>query len=140
MHTPPVSHPLTGRVCPDHNWPVFRRSLRDIHIALSKTSQSDPCTTVTAEMIPHLRPNAWTAADIDKTLNPVRITGQLFFDASHEPCRNGTAKTGDPPRVSNWEIHPVYAIDVCQHPTLGECRVDMDSVWTPLDSNPLAPK
>jgi hypothetical protein len=38
-----------------------------------------------------------------------------------------------PSRVSSWEIHPVYAIDVCKKKSLNSCKADNDSVWTPLD-------
>jgi hypothetical protein len=46
-------------------------------------------------------------ANLDR---PLRITGQMMFDGSHRPCANGS---GSPKRVSVWEIHPVYASDVC---------------------------
>jgi hypothetical protein len=32
-----------------------------------------------------------------------------------------------------WEIHPVYAIDVCKKKSLNNCKANNDSVWTPLD-------
>lgn len=41
---------------------------------------------------------------------PVRVTGQLFFDASHGPCVGGRGSAPRPRSI--WEIHPVYAIDV----------------------------
>jgi len=104
----------------------------DIHIALVESSdqvtawQSGTrarksqieCTSVTAEIIPHFRPELWNRFDSNETTGPlvggfpvggikVRITGQLFFDASHDPagCR-------PPLRRSSWEIHPVYKIEV----------------------------
>jgi hypothetical protein len=42
----------------------------------------------------------------------VRLKGQLFFDASHVPCRPG--KPVNPARSSVWEIHPIYSVDVCK--------------------------
>ena len=111
----------------------------DIHIALSRTkagtqnsSESSECKTVTAEITPHHRSAIYNRFDTNPKdfLNGVaqkpgqdkldgqplplkgarvRVTGQLFFDASHSPCKNGH---GGPPRRSIWEIHPVYAIDV----------------------------
>jgi hypothetical protein len=111
----------------------------DIHIALSRTkagtkdlSESSECETVTAEITPHHRSAIYNRFDTNpkdflngKPQKPgkdklkgqplplqgarVRLTGQLFFDASHSPCVNGT---GGPPRRSIWEIHPVYVIDV----------------------------
>jgi hypothetical protein len=111
----------------------------DIHIALARTkagamnqSESSECETVTAEITPHHRSEIYNRFDTlpadflnGKPQKPgedkleghplplpgerVRLTGQLFFDGSHSPCRNGH---GGPPRRSIWEIHPVYAIDV----------------------------
>lgn len=104
----------------------------DIHIMLGWTVGDDPCETVTAEMIPHFRPDSWTADNLG-ALNGrlVRITGQLFFDGSHRPCHNG--KPANPPRRSTWEIHPVYAIDVAK--SRGSMRVSPsdNSNWMPMD-------
>jgi hypothetical protein len=112
----------------------------DIHIELSPIAFKpgiDPCNNVTAEISPHFRPDVWDKFDSPDLLNgdfrthPVRIKGQLFFDASHRPCVNGVGNA--PKRVSVWEIHPVYAIDVCTKTTLGDCKVNDPAVWKPLD-------
>jgi hypothetical protein len=111
----------------------------DIHIALSRTksgakkiSEKSECETVTAEITPHHRSAVYNRFDTnpkdflngkpqkkgaDKLKGQplplqsarVRLTGQLFFDGSHSPCRNGK---GGPPRRSIWEIHPVFEIEV----------------------------
>lgn len=63
------------------------------------------------------------------------MTGQLFYDASHRPCA-GTpphAAQSAPARVSSWEIHPIYRIDVCKFKSLQNCKADNDSVWTRID-------
>jgi hypothetical protein len=96
------------------------------------TQQSSECETVTAEISPHHRSALFNRFDTNPKdfLNGsaqkrgqdklrgrplplqgarVRVTGQLFFDASHSPCVNGK---GSPARRSIWEVHPVYAIDV----------------------------
>ena len=97
----------------------------DIHVALVDTSSAKECSSVTAEIIPHFRPDVWERFDSDTCTAPhvakplpvkgirVRITGQLFFDGSHTatPCGE-TAGGGNPIRRSVWEIHPVYAIEV----------------------------
>jgi hypothetical protein len=104
----------------------------DIHIELGRSTAEDPCDSITAEMSPHFRPSAWDAvgeANIDQ--HPVRITGQLFFDASHKPCT--AAKRASPPRASIWEVHPVYAIDICKQTTLDACSAGDDSIWVSLD-------
>jgi hypothetical protein len=103
----------------------------DIHIMLGQSPDDEPCSTVTAEMSPHFRPTTWTPDNLNEARrHPVRITGQLFFDSSHKPCRNGK---GRPPRASVWEIHPIYSIDVCRRTTLQACRTGPASVWMPLD-------
>lgn len=105
----------------------------DIHISLGKHPDDDLCDTVTAEITPHFRPDAWTKDNlIGLGARPVRITGQLFFDASHKPCSNGQGAA--PQRVSVWEIHPVYAIDVCRNRKLPSCDPNDDSKWETLDS------
>ena len=98
-------------------------SMNDIHIELADpSSPNNECKTVTAEISPHFRPASWDRFDVNPKTAPhvngltqlkgakVRITGQLFFDASHSPCVNGHGSA--PIRRSIWEIHPVYAIDV----------------------------
>jgi hypothetical protein len=103
----------------------------DIHIMLGHSTLAAACDTVTAEMSPHFRPVAWDQLPDLNLRVPVRISGQLFLDASHRPCKNGTGP--NPQRESIWEIHPLYAIDVCSSATLAKCSATNDSVWTPLD-------
>ena len=100
----------------------------DIHIALvesaaqvakfKKGDKTVECTSVTAEIIPHFRPDTWHRFDSHPKTSPavnglpvqgleVRLTGQLFFDGSHNP-----AGCTAPRRRSSWEIHPVYTIEV----------------------------
>lgn len=94
----------------------------DIHIALVETSDiinADECDSVTAEIIPHSRPDLWDRFDSNANTkkfvaNPlpvvglrIRVTGQLFFDGSHRP-----RPCAGPRRRSSWEVHPVYGIEV----------------------------
>jgi hypothetical protein len=115
----------------------------DIHMALGSKYGEDECKSVTAELSPHARPNGWEEVKHvlakDKTNKPeaitqfpIRIQGQLFFDASHAVCKSGKAVGSNPKRQSLWEIHPVYRIDVCKNKKLGSCKVDDESVWTPI--------
>ena len=69
------------------------------------------------------------AADLDR---PLRLTGQMMFDGSHTPCGNGT---GSQKRVSVWEIHPVYAIDVCKKKAVSACRIGVADDWKPLTAS-----
>jgi hypothetical protein len=103
----------------------------DIHIMLGQSLDDEPCDTVTAEMTPHFRPTAWTPDNLSEVRrHPVRITGPLFFDSSHKPCKNGE---GSPPRASVWEIHPIYSIEVCRKTTLQACNAGPASIWMPLN-------
>lgn len=113
------------------NCKLHGRESNDIHIMLGQSRDAAPCDTVTAEMSPHFRPAAWDQLPGSNLRVPVRITGQLFFDASHGPCKNGRGP--NPQRISIWEIHPTYAIDVCSSSTLATCKASDDSLWTPLD-------
>lgn len=121
----------------------------DIHIAFGAAADTKECTSVSGEISPHFRPASWTAiGDFEKfnpttklnVVNPVlasrlqahpyRITGQLFFDASHTLCSCGT--TCNPSRGSRWEIHPIYNIEVCK--AGAACNADTDSDWISFDS------
>jgi hypothetical protein len=103
----------------------------DIHIVLGRQTGADECTSVTAEMSPHYRPAAWTPDNINSVgEHPVRITGPLFYDSSHEVCQPG--KRTAPKRASLWEIHPVYAIEVCTLTNLDACKTAPATDWQPL--------
>jgi hypothetical protein len=120
----------------------------DVHIALGPTAATQECGSVTAEISPHLRPDSWNQiGDFENcstsgrcVVNPAvaarlqgqvfRFTGQLFFDASHEPCPCGTACF--PSRSSLWEIHPIYNIEVCK--SGAACNERVNSDWQPFDT------
>ena len=103
----------------------------DIHIPIVPAAGADECTSVTAEITPHYRPAVWSASNLNQAKVPMRFTGQLMFDAEHRPCRDG--KADGPKRVSVWEIHPVYAVDVCTASAASACDGANDKVWLPLD-------
>ncbi|MGC2194133.1 MAG: hypothetical protein WA628_05620 [Terriglobales bacterium] len=128
----------------------------DIHMAMGPTADAQECDSVSAEISPHYRPLSWNEIGHYERYNKstrkytpdpamaarlqthaYRITGQLFFDASHKVCPCGIACT--PVRASLWEIHPVYAIDVCRSGTT--CDENKDSDWLAFDTwwNSLAP-
>jgi len=117
--------------------------VNDIHIPLVDPASSNPqnvdeCNSVTAEMIPHFRPAAWSEFDMKTPLNnPVRVTGQLFFDNSHNPCvKDATGKItkrNKPARISLWEIHPVYQMDVCTDKDPNHCDIANDAMWVAYD-------
>jgi len=104
----------------------------DIHIELTvNRNDDDACNSVTAEMSPHFRPESWSNLVDMQITRPVRITGPLFFDSSHQPCRNG--KRASPARISVWEVHPLYQIEVCKNKAITTCKVGVYSLWIPLD-------
>lgn len=112
----------------------------DIHIPTVQATTgpgAEECQSVTAEMSPHGRPSGWTPKALVGLGAPVRITGQLFFDGSHKPCTPD--KPRNPKRVASWEIHPVYAVDVCTASTLADCPIGDDSKWHPLGAAAAAP-
>jgi len=97
----------------------------DIHIALvPQPGITDECRSNTAEMTPHYRPASWTKPNLDKIGHTtlVRVSGQLMYDADHKICgEQGFFPSGNPNRLSGWEIHPVYAFDVCLKQSGGSC-------------------
>jgi len=102
----------------------------DIHIVLGENSNhDDECSSVTAEMSPHFRPDSWNPSVLtDHNEHLYRFTGQIFFDASHSPCQGGK---GSPKRSAIWEIHPVYGVDICVD-TSNHCTLESDQNWVAL--------
>jgi len=110
----------------------------DIHIPLVEKPDDDECLSVTAEMSPHFRPAAWSQIDQKTPVKRlVRITGPLFFDSSHTPCTvtadNQITARETPARLSLWEIHPVYAIEICGTVAGNDCKVEDGSHWVAYD-------
>jgi hypothetical protein len=97
----------------------------DIHIALvPQSTTTDECQSNSAEMTPHYRPASWTKTNLDKVGHTtlVRVSGQLMYDADHKICGEpGFSPTDNPHRLSGWEIHPVYAFEVCVKQAGGAC-------------------
>jgi hypothetical protein len=117
----------------------------DIHITLAENPNEPAlCNTIVAEIIPHYRPPSWDLFDSpDYTsflkTHPVKISGQLFFDGSHVPCTNGKAgfnpardNAKDFERLALWEIHPIYAIEVCKFSEKSKCSVADRGAWFPF--------
>ncbi len=110
----------------------------DIHILLSQTpippgqkpTAAEECGSVTAEISPHFRPDVWNPENLNRNNAHIfRFTGQLFFDAAHRPCVGGTG--ANPKRISIWEIHPVYSVEICGDSN-NACSVESDQNWVPL--------
>jgi hypothetical protein len=106
----------------------------DLHIHLAKSkskAKANFCKAVVAEVSPHQRPDDLNAGDLMLTEGiPVRITGHLLFDGNH-PVKcdmNKSANSG----ASTWEIHPIYAVDVCKFTSLTTCDARNDARSTSL--------
>jgi len=118
-----------------------KNSFHDIHISMVETrelaSPADPseeaaneCQGIVVEMVPHHRPKMWTPTSVRKVRDAhvmVRVTGQLFFDSSHVPCADGSGVRSNPKRFSLWEIHPIYAFEVCT------ANCDQEGTWVSLE-------
>jgi len=131
-----ISHPRNSNVKKGESVNCKERGAdaNDIHMDLLRRPNEGElaCRSITAEISPHFRPSFWEVPKLRLLRQrPVRMTGQLFFDGSHKPCKHDQ-DTINPKRASVWEIHPVYAIDVCLHDTLQACTVKGQH-WTPLD-------
>lgn len=121
----------------------------DVHIAVADhqlnltpqmtTAQKDAelCTnTFVAETIPHKRPTALELKAIEplRAKKIVKITGQLLFDGSHRPCNGSTPGSGDPSRLTVFEIHPVYDIAVCSGTAIAQCTANSSNWKSVLQS------
>jgi hypothetical protein len=107
----------------------------DIHFDLMQDPGDDACSSITGELIPHHRAPVYEVPILRLpriSERPIRITGQLFFDGSHLPCKAG-ADNRPPLRAAVWEVHPVYQIEVCRKTTLAACRRNIASLWVPLE-------
>jgi len=114
-----------GKAVP--NQPLFH----DIHISIvADSTTTDECSGVVVEMSPHHRPSSWNINNMQKVAGsgiPVRVTGHLFFDSSHVPCANGQGVRSNPKRISLWEVHPIYQLELCT----GNCSGTGN--WVSLD-------
>ena len=107
----------------------------DVHFDLVQDTDDEACLSVTGEITPHRRGGHYEVPVLRHhrvAERPVRITGHLFFDASHKPCKDGEPQE-NLKRISLWEIHPVYSIDVCRRKTIEQCRVNNESAWIPIE-------
>jgi hypothetical protein len=103
----------------------------DIHISIVLHPADPECAGVIAEMTPHHRPSEWNLNHVNEVAAAqllVRVTGQRMFDSSHTPCISGSPVSGDPARISLWEVHPIYMFEVCPQ---GNCA---SGGWIPLEA------
>ncbi len=139
-------NPLTAGAGESVQCNLLGCAYNDIHITLAEDpNETKLCNTIVAEIVPHYRPPAWDLFDSPDYANffkthPAKIIGQLFFDGSHVPC-TAEGKAGNNPardnakdfeRLALWEIHPIYAIDVCKFTSKSKCDPSNPSAWLPF--------
>jgi hypothetical protein len=128
IHIQLADHPLHLRKAPANSTPAEK-----VQIA-TRNNRKLCLNSFTAELIPHFRPAAFGRVSLNKLKDKkvVKVSGQLFFDAAHHPCKRDKPGRGDPARVASWEIHPVYDIQVCKKTAVADCKADDASVWQAL--------
>lgn len=62
------------------------------------------------------------------------ITGPLFLDNRHNIRKCNETIPGEPKRMSLWEIHPVYGLDVCKRDDVAWCGPKIAARWVSLDT------
>jgi hypothetical protein len=106
----------------------------DIHINIGpKTLSPSEYNGIIAEMIPQLpRPIGWDSTTLNRlTGKQVLLMGGLTYDNEHFVNDNPAApKSGQPKRISLWEIHPITAFFVC--PAGDGCDPANNSQWMAL--------
>lgn len=106
----------------------------DLHIVLVPAQNKVETESVTAEASPHFRPAEWTDDDLNHFRDHLfRFTGQLFLDTSHTACGPGSPKGCTPKRISVWEVHPVYAIEICESTDASTCQPKATNGWVSLE-------
>lgn len=106
----------------------------DLHIVLVPAQNKVEAESVTAEVSPHFRPPEWTDDNLNHFHDHLfRFTGQLFLDTSHKACGPGSSKGCTPKRISVWEVHPVYAIEICESTDASTCEPNGTDGWEPLE-------
>jgi hypothetical protein len=67
----------------------------------------------------------------------VKVAGQLFFDNKHLANSDpGEVVPNEPKRLSVWEIHPVFAFQVCRRRSAIQCHDPKEAHWEPLEQMP----
>jgi hypothetical protein len=106
----------------------------DLHIVLVPSPNKVEAESATAEASPHFRPPEWTDDNLNHFHEHLfRFTGQLFLDTSHKACGPSSSKGCTPKRISVWELHPVYAIEICESADASTCEPDGTSGWESLE-------
>ena len=130
-----INHPRNSNVSKGEtvNCNKSGAASNDIHVDILKDPEENICSSITVEIIPHYRPKLYNVNYLKELQDrPFRFTGQMFFDGAHKPCKTLTGPGGNPKRATVWEIHPVYAVDVCRHRDIKKCKATDNAAWLPM--------
>ena len=126
------AHPNTGETV---NCNLRDPDSNDFHIPVVADPNDKDCKSVTAEMIPQGRAARWTLDLLHDQIAPQRkqvmVVGPLFYDNAHDVDSNCTSpSSGNPKRLSLFEVHPVRELYVCNR---GSCTADDMAGWDKVD-------
>jgi len=125
-------HPNTGESV---NCNLHGASNNDIHITIASEAGSDEMDGFVVEMIPENRPDAWNRealAGVEHKRQQVLVVGQLFYDSKHHVNADpDNVLSGDPKRMSLFEVHPITKFLVCDHAKT--CDPTNEGAWTKLE-------
>jgi hypothetical protein len=120
------------------NCNLTKASNNDIHITLAEEAGSDEMDGFVVEMIPQDRPARWSSTTLKKvetSEQQVLVIGRLFYDSKHHVNDDPEVKdTGDPKRMSLWEVHPISEFLVCTGTKACDPKKKTD--WTKLEDVP----
>jgi hypothetical protein len=133
-------HPNTGESV---NCNLSGSANNDFHIPFAETADQTPFEGIVVEMIPQGRPAEWNIRVLDRAEKDgrmVRVTGQLLYDNMHRvnPDQDNSL-SGQPPRFSLFEIHPVTRFEVCKSTDENDCGNDQTN-WETLEEFAKTPK
>jgi len=125
-------HPNTGESV---NCGLKKPEDNDFHISVVPAKDGTEFTGVVVELIPQHRNAAWTIPhlnDIQAKRQRVLITGGLFYDNEHTVNDDPKHElSGQPRRISLWEVHPITALLVCEKADQS-CKPETPGDWTAL--------
>ncbi|HKW48257.1 MAG TPA: hypothetical protein VJN70_12465 [Gemmatimonadaceae bacterium] len=125
-------HPNTGESV---NCNLHGASNNDIHITIASEAGSDEMDGFVVEMIPENRPDGWTKAaleSIERKAQQVLVVGQLFYDSKHHVNDDpDNPLSGDPKRMSLFEVHPIVRFLVCDRAKT--CDPANEGAWTKIE-------
>jgi hypothetical protein len=109
---------------------------RDVHVPVVARPDQPECSGVVVEPIPQTRAEhpSWTSTGLRRIAHQkklVMFVGALFWHNEHKVNPDcGHLKSGQPKRMSLWEIHPVAELYVCD---AAACSADDKAGWRKVD-------